>query len=32
LKFAEDDAGEYYHFVALWKSTSQEVKLYEENI
>ena len=28
----EDDKGEYYHLVTLWKSTSQEVKLYEENI
>lgn len=28
----EDDLGEYYHLVTLWKSTSEEVKLYEENI
>ncbi|MEW5816538.1 MAG: BrnT family toxin [Spirochaetota bacterium] len=28
----EDDEGEYYHLVTLWKSTSQEVKLYEENV
>ena len=28
----EDDEGEYYHLVTLWKSTSQEVKLYEKNI
>ena len=28
----EDEDGEYYHFVTLWKSTPQEEKLYEENI
>lgn len=28
----EVDEGEYYHLVTLWKSTSQEVKLYEKNI
>ena len=28
----EDDEGEYYHLVTLWKSTPQEVKLYEKNI
>ncbi len=28
----EDSEGEYYHLVTLWKSTSQEVKLYEENV
>jgi uncharacterized DUF497 family protein len=28
----EDEEGEYYHLVTLWKSTSQEEKLYEENI
>ena len=28
----EDDEGEYYHLVTLWKSTSQEVKLYEKNV
>ncbi len=28
----EDDEGEYYHLVTLWKSTLKEVKLYEENI
>jgi len=26
----EDDEGEYYHLVTLWKSTKQEEKLYEE--
>ena len=28
----EDEEGEYYRLVTLWKSTSQEKKLYEENI
>ncbi|GAJ11481.1 unnamed protein product [marine sediment metagenome] len=28
----EDEEGEYYHLVTLWKSTHQEEKLYEENI
>ena len=28
----EDQQGEYYHLVTLWKSTKQEVKLYEKNI
>jgi uncharacterized protein len=27
----EDDAGEYYHLVTLWKTTKQEQQLYEEN-
>ena len=27
----EDQAGEYFHLVTLWKSTSQEEKLYEKN-
>ncbi|MBU1171192.1 MAG: BrnT family toxin [Proteobacteria bacterium] len=27
----EDKEGEYYHIVTLWKSTKQELKLYEEN-
>jgi hypothetical protein len=26
----EDQEGEYYHLVTLWKSTPQEEKLYEE--
>ena len=26
----EDDEGEYYHLVTLWKSTKQEEELYEE--
>ncbi len=28
----EDHKGEYYHLVTLWKSTSQEGKLYEKNM
>lgn len=32
FEIREDDKGEYHHLVTLWKSTSQEVKLYEENI
>ncbi len=27
----EDDAGEILHLVTLWKSTKEEVRLYEEN-
>jgi uncharacterized DUF497 family protein len=27
----EDDEGEYYHLVTLWKATNQERKLYEEH-
>ncbi len=27
----EDEAGEYYHFVTLWKSTREEERLYESN-
>ena len=27
----QDDAGEYYHLVTLWKATKQEEQLYEEN-
>ncbi len=32
FEIREDEEGEYYHLVTLWKSTSQEEKLYEENI
>ena len=32
FEIREDKEGEYYHLVTLWKSTSQEEKLYEENI
>ena len=27
----EDDDGEYYHLVTLWKATKQEEDLYEKN-
>ncbi|MGH9469231.1 MAG: hypothetical protein ACRD1N_02680 [Terriglobia bacterium] len=27
----EDSKGEYYHFVTLWKATTEEQQLYEEN-
>jgi len=27
----EDDEGEYYHLVTLWKATKQEQHLYEEH-
>ena len=27
-----DKEGEYYHLVTLWKSTKEEIKLYEKNI
>ena len=27
----EDDNGEYYHLVTLWKATQHERKLYEEH-
>ena len=27
----EDDDGEFYHLVTLWKSTGEEEQLYEEN-
>jgi hypothetical protein len=26
----EDDEGEFYHLVTLWKATREEGKLYEE--
>ena len=32
FEIREDDEGEYYHLVTLWRSTSQEVNVYEENI
>ncbi len=28
----EDEEGEYYHLITLWKATSQEEKLYEGHI
>ncbi len=27
----EDDDGEYFHLVTLWKSTKEEKKIYEKN-
>jgi hypothetical protein len=27
----EDEAGEYYHLVTLWKATKEEMELYEEH-
>ena len=27
----EDEQGEYYHLVTLWKATKQEQQLYEEH-
>jgi uncharacterized DUF497 family protein len=27
----EDEQGEIFHLVALWKSTKEEIRLYEEN-
>jgi hypothetical protein len=27
----EDEVGEFYHLVTLWKPTREERKLYEEN-
>ena len=32
FEIREDEEGEYHHLVTFWKSTSQEEKLYEENI
>jgi len=29
-EICEDIEGEYYHLVTLWKSTKEEVKLYEK--
>lgn len=32
LEIREDKDGEYFHLVTLWKSTTEEKKLYEENL
>lgn len=32
FEIRQDAAGEYYHPITLWKSTTQEQKLYEENV
>ena len=31
LEFRRDEEGEILHLVTLWKSTKEEVRLYEEN-
>jgi uncharacterized DUF497 family protein len=31
FEIREDDRGEYYHLVTLWRATAQERELYEEN-
>jgi uncharacterized DUF497 family protein len=31
FEIREDQEGEYYHLVTLWKSTKEEQKIYEEN-
>lgn len=31
FEIREDDQGEYYHLVTLWKATSRERKLYEDH-
>ena len=31
FEMREDKNGEYYHFVTLWKATTQEQQLYEEH-
>jgi uncharacterized DUF497 family protein len=31
FEIREDDDGEYYHLVTLWKATKQEQQLYEEH-
>jgi uncharacterized DUF497 family protein len=31
FEFREDDEGEFYHLVTLWKSTTEEELLYAEN-
>ena len=32
FEMREDNLGEYYHLVTLWKSTKEEKQLYEENL
>jgi len=31
FEIREDNEGEYYHLVTLWKATDQEQKLYEDH-
>ena len=32
FEIRQDNQGDYYHLVTLWKSTSGEIKLYEKNL
>lgn len=32
LEIRSDKGGEYYHLVTLWKATTEEQMLYEENL
>lgn len=32
FELREDTEGEFYHLITLWKSTKEEIKLYEKNI
>jgi len=32
FEIREDKLGEFYHLVTLWKSTTEEIKLYEKHI
>jgi uncharacterized DUF497 family protein len=31
FEIREDNDGEYYHLITLWKATKEEQKLYEEH-
>ncbi len=31
FEIREDEKGEYYHLITLWRSTKEEIKLYEKN-
>jgi uncharacterized DUF497 family protein len=31
FEIREDEKGEYYHLITLWKSTKEEIRLYEKN-
>jgi hypothetical protein len=32
FEIREDEEGEHYHLVTLWRATSQEERLYEESL
>jgi len=32
LEIREDEDGEYYHLVTLWRATTEEQRLYEKNL